>query len=72
MTAPTAPAEELSDREITVLVLVADGCTSRQIGKILHLDRTTITKTLTHIFEVLDANSRENAVFLALQQGIIP
>ena len=73
MTAPATPAEELlSDREVTVLLLAADGCTSREIAGILHLARVTITATFTHIFDVLGADGRANAVFLALKKGLIP
>ena len=62
----------LSDRELEVLTLVAEGATNNEIAIQLHLSVKTITHCMEAIFAQLDARSRTHAVALALRQGILP
>lgn len=62
----------LSDRELEVLALVAEGATNNEIAIQLHLSVKTITHCMEAIFTQLDARSRTHAVALALRQGILP
>ena len=61
----------LSDRELEVLTLVAEGATNNEIAIRLHLSVRTITYHVEAIFAKLDARSRTHAVALALRQGIL-
>ena len=62
----------LSDRELEVLTLVAEGATNNEIAIQLHLSVKTITHCMEAIFAQFDARSRTHAVALALRQGILP
>jgi len=67
-----APAEEkLSEREIEVLQLVAEGASNNQIAKRLHISQATVKSHLIHIFGKLDVSDRTAAVTSALQRGIL-
>ena len=61
----------LSDRELEVLALVAEGATSNEIAIQLNLSVKTIAYHVEAIFAKLDARSRTHAVALALRQGIL-
>jgi len=61
----------LSDRELEVLALMAEGATNNEIAIRLHLSVRTITYHVEAIFVKLDARSRTHAVALALRQGIL-
>ena len=62
----------LSDRELEVLALVAEGATSNEIAIRLNLSVKTVAYHIEAIFAKLDARSRTHAVALALRQGILP
>lgn len=67
-----APAEEkLSNREIEVLQLVAEGSNNREIAKHLHISQATVKSHLMHIFSKLGVSDRTAAVTTALQRGIL-
>ena len=57
---------ELSDREIEVLQLTAQGLTNKEIGLKLHISNRTVQGHLRKIFSKLDVNSRTEAVTKAL------
>jgi DNA-binding NarL/FixJ family response regulator len=59
----------LTDREMEVLGLVAQGLTNNQIAAQLHLSTRTIESHLTHIFNKLGVNSRTEAALLAQRKG---
>jgi DNA-binding CsgD family transcriptional regulator len=61
----------LSDRELEVLALVAEGATSNEIAIRLNLSVKTVAYHVEAIFAKLDARSRTHAVALALRQGIL-
>ncbi len=72
MTRMRAPAEEnLSDREIEVLQLVAKGASNKEIGKSLHISTATVKTHLIHIYGKLGVDDRTAAVTTALEKGII-
>ena len=67
-----APAEEkLSEREIEVLQLVAEGSSNSEIAKRLHISQATVKSHLIHIFGKLGVSDRTAAVTSALQRGIL-
>jgi DNA-binding NarL/FixJ family response regulator len=61
----------LTDREMEVLRLVADGLTNDQIAQNIHLSTRTVEAHLTHIYNKLNVNSRTEAALLAMRKGWI-
>lgn len=66
------PVEEtLTEREVEVLTLVAQGKSNRQVGRALHISEATVKTHLVHIFGKLDVSDRTAAVTVALARGIL-
>ncbi|MFJ9740861.1 helix-turn-helix transcriptional regulator [Streptomyces sp. NPDC101166] len=59
----------LTARRRHVLVLVANGHTNAQIGRLLAIHERTVNRHLAEIFQVLGARDRANAVAIALAVG---
>ena len=68
----TQPVEKLTDREIEVLALVAQGFTNKAIGVQLGISDRTVQGHLAHIFNKLQAGSRTEAVMRAVSLGWLP
>ncbi len=67
-----APAEEqLTEREVEVLQLVAKGTNNRLVGRALHISEATVKTHLVHIFGKLGVSDRTSAVTVALERGIL-
>ncbi|MFC1921673.1 response regulator [Chloroflexota bacterium] len=67
-----APAEEkLSNREVEVLQLVAEGDSNSEIASRLHISQATVKSHLIHIFGKLGVSDRTAAVTVALKRGIL-
>jgi LuxR family maltose regulon positive regulatory protein len=64
--------EPLSDREIEVLGLIADGCSNQEIAQQLVLSISTIKSHAHHIFGKLGVKNRTEAVARARLLGILP
>ena len=65
------PAQSpLTDRELSVLRLVAGGLSNRGIGAQLHLSETTVKFHVRNIMRKLDATSRAEAVYKATRNGL--
>lgn len=62
---------KLSEREIQILKLVAEGMTNKQISTALSLSGHTIGNHLINIFRKLDVVSRAEAVAQALRSGYV-
>ena len=72
MTRMRAPAEEnLSEREIEVLQLVARGNSNKEVGKALHISIATVKTHLIHIYNKLGVDDRTAAVTTAIEKKII-
>ncbi|MEW6270574.1 MAG: response regulator transcription factor [Thermodesulfobacteriota bacterium] len=61
----------LSEREHEVLNLVAKGFSFPEIARLLGVSPHTVTTHVRHIYEKLEVRSRGEAVFEAVQQGLI-
>lgn len=68
----SALVEPLSDRELEVLRLIADGLTNRQIGERLYLSLNTIKVHTRNIYGKLGVHSRTQAVATANEMGLFP
>ena len=66
-----ATDDELSEREIEVLTLIAAGQSNKQIADRLFVAEATIKSRVTNILSKLDASDRTHAVTIALRRGII-
>ena len=66
-----ATDDELSEREIEVLQLIAVGNSNKQIADLLFLAEATMKSRVTNIFSKLGASDRAHAVTIALKRGII-
>jgi DNA-binding NarL/FixJ family response regulator len=66
-----AAATSLSQREVEVLQLFADGCSTVEVGERLYISAKTVKNHLVSIYEKLDARDRTQAVLTAVRMGII-
>lgn len=64
--------EELTNRELEVLTLVAQGYTNKAIGVQLGISDRTVQGHLAKIFGKLQASSRTEAVMRAVSSGWLP
>ena len=63
--------EALSEREIEVLLLVADGASNREIAEQLFISIGTVKKHINNMFLKLDAHSRTQATAIARDLNLL-
>ncbi len=68
---PGKGKEDLSNRELDVLQLVADGMTNKEIASKLDISCLTVGAHVVNILGKLGARSRLDAVLCALRKGLI-
>jgi DNA-binding NarL/FixJ family response regulator len=61
---------ELTDRELEVLRLVAQGMSNLQISATLSIAESTVKSNINHILSKLGAKDRTQATIIALKRGI--
>jgi DNA-binding CsgD family transcriptional regulator len=61
----------LTERELEVLRLVAEGHTDREVAEMLVISPRTVNRHLSNIFVKLDVPGRAAAVAYAIRQGIV-
>jgi DNA-binding NarL/FixJ family response regulator len=64
-------AEDLTERELNVLQLVADGLVNREIGQQLYLSEETIKSHVRRLLAKLQARSRAQAVAVGMRNRLI-
>jgi DNA-binding NarL/FixJ family response regulator len=62
---------DLSFRELTVLHLVVDGRSDKEIGSILGITRLTASKHVARILRKLTSNTRTAAGVKAVREGLV-
>ena len=70
--APQGLVEPLTDREMEVLRLLADGQSNQRIARELFVTLDTVKKHVTHVLGKLGAANRTEAAARARQLGLIP
>src|SRR5438477_5900155 len=68
---PQMPAPRLTDREMEVLKLVAQGLNNRDIAKELFISENTVKNHIRNILEKLHLHSRMEAVVYAVREKMI-
>jgi len=68
---PQMPAPRLTDREMEVLRLVAQGMNNRDIAKELYISENTVKNHIRNILEKLHLHSRMEAVVYAVREKMI-
>ncbi|MEV4880783.1 response regulator transcription factor [Streptomyces cyaneofuscatus] len=61
----------LTDREVDVLRLIADGLSNSEIATALFIEETTVKTHINNAFAKIDARNRADAVRYAFQQGLV-
>ena len=61
----------ITKREIEVLQLIADGCSTPEVGEKLFISQKTVKNHLASIYAKLDARDRTQAVLQAVRMGIV-
>jgi DNA-binding NarL/FixJ family response regulator len=64
-------AESLTERELDVLKLLANGLSNQEIAETLKLSEGTVRNYLSTLFSKLGVSDRTKAAVLALQHGLI-
>jgi NarL family two-component system response regulator LiaR len=62
---------DLTDRELEILVQMADGLTLQQIAVRLAISLSTVKYHSANIFEKLEAQNRSEALVIALKNNLI-
>jgi two-component system, NarL family, sensor kinase len=65
------PSSPLTERELELLALVKKGFTNKQIADTLFISERTVKFHITSILSKLFANTRTEAVDIALKRGLI-
>jgi DNA-binding NarL/FixJ family response regulator len=66
-----AAAAELSERELEILRLLAEGLDNSEIGLRLYLSPTTVKRHISAIFRKLGVSNRVQAAIWAVRAGIL-
>lgn len=67
----TPVADALTDREVSILTMIAQGCSNGEIGERLNVATSTVRNNITRIRSKLGLNSRSKLMAYAVQQGLI-
>lgn len=63
--------EPLTEREVQILQLLAEGKSNRSIAQSLFISESTVKSHLKSLFTKLDATSRAEAIALAARKGLV-
>ena len=69
--APAGPPDDLTEREVEVLRLIALGYTNAEIGEQLYLCVRTVESHRAHIQQKLGLSTRAELVRYALDHGLV-
>ncbi|MBK0418311.1 response regulator transcription factor [Leucobacter sp. CSA1] len=66
-----APAARLTERELEVLALLAEGRSNREIARRLFVSESTVKTHVVHLLAKLGADSRGRAAAVARERGLL-
>ncbi|MDN5747982.1 MAG: response regulator transcription factor [Pseudonocardia sp.] len=66
------PTRRFTEHELSIVALVADGMTNRQIGEELHLSPYTVKEYLSRVMRKLGTATRAETVVRAVREGLLP
>lgn len=66
-----ATEQQLTDRELDALRLIAEGLTNRSVAVRMHVSEATVKTHLAHVFDKLGVGDRAAAVRVAYQRGLL-
>ena len=66
-----SPAQTLTDQERSILTLVSNGASNKEIANHLSLSERTIKNYLSIIFQKLQVNNRTEAAIRAVKDGLV-
>jgi DNA-binding NarL/FixJ family response regulator len=69
--ANTTVVQDLSERELEVLKLLACGMTNAEIAESLYLTKGTVRNYVSSILAKLDVEDRTQAAILAVRHGLV-
>lgn len=61
----------LSDRELEVLKLIAEGCLNKDIGEILSISERTVKNHVFNIFRKIECTDRTQAAIFCFRTGLV-
>ncbi len=65
------PPAGLTDRQVEVLRLVAEGCSNRQIADRLVISRRTAEFHVQQIYQKIGSSNRASAAMFAMEHGLL-
>jgi len=68
----TAWPNELTDREVEVLRVLARGLGNREIAEALVLSPRTVQHHLASVYDKIDLHTRAGAAVFAIEHGLVP
>ena len=69
---PAPEPKQLTEREIDILRLVAQGLGNKEIAGALHISENTVKTHVRHILEKLNLSNRAEAAAYAVRNSLIP
>ena len=70
--ASTSPFDELSSREMEVMLLLVEGRKMADIAELMHLSPKTVATYKYRVFDKLDARSDVDMTRMAMRYGVVP
>ena len=67
-----SPHVRITDRQVRILELVAEGRSAREIGEALQYSESTVKKDLMRLMSFLNVRDREAAIARAREIGLLP
>lgn len=72
LASPSPEPQQLTERELDALKLVAQGLGNKEIAGQLHISENTVKTHVRHILEKLHLSNRAEAAAYAVRHGLIP
>ncbi len=69
--AAAAPIDELTERELEVLICLGGGLSNKEISERLHITITTVRSHVSHILSKLEVSNRTQAALYAREKGLV-